>query len=303
MWAASLPNHSAGQVAAACVANAKATSQLKALVTQSLQYIEKNSETYREVAARDALHTTSADDFPLPVGLTREHLFDLYTNRLANRTKASAQAKIIYRALRDAGPDKRCAYCRSSPARQLDHFMPKDGFFTLAIEPWNLVPCCNTCNQALLARWNTIADQRMIHPYFMPPLGRWLAARIDVGDPANNIEPIVVYTAEPNPDMLEEELCNRVREQFRQMDLAATLSDAATTDLEDAKWSVRLSSPGSRDNARADLMHQARVRLNRDPNHPIGVLYEALANDNGFIDFYLTDNVEREILEPSDALR
>lgn len=300
MWAADRPDRTAKQTAIACVSTAHDDRPWKQAIMKSLSHIERNSTAYRDAAVIDSLHTMEVEDFPLPPGLSKKDMLALYKRRLAS-SQAPAQAAEIYRRLRALGPVRRCAYCRSAPARQLDHFMPKDSFAALAIDPWNLVPCCGFCNLKLLADWEREPSKRRLHPYFMPQIGRWLSADLDIGDPRNGIEPIIVYRAEPDRTQLGEELSNRVREQFNRLDLGATLADAAASTLEDAKWLLRLSITVPREVARANLIDQARVHLAQDPNHPTGVLYEALAINDAFVDYYSADGFQapdREIPAP-----
>lgn len=39
-----------------------------------------------------------------------------------------------------------CPYCGIEPSRTFDHFLPKTIYASLSTTPFNLIPCCPTCN-------------------------------------------------------------------------------------------------------------------------------------------------------------
>ncbi|WP_191986299.1 HNH endonuclease [Mycobacteroides salmoniphilum] len=201
----------------------------------------------------------------------------LYEQRLA---RPRTPAYPIYEQLRNSGAGRRCAYCRAGTARTLDHFIPKHHIGTLAIEPWNLVPCCDSCNNHLGHRWDRSPSGRAIHPYFMPDLGRWLRASVDVShDPT---EPaIVVYRPDPDPS-LGEELCSRVRAQFEALSLRGTIGTFAVDELQTVQRRLQTRFWDEHD-AREYLAEEAEVLLEYDSNSIRGVLYEALSVSTAFI--------------------
>ena len=283
MWATDgFPAVSASDTAKACVERMQNTNQIKILVQASLSQFNSNSQTYQTAAIADALHTLTADDFPRPGGLSDEQMRRLYKEQLA---AARSAAYHIYLSLRQSGPGRRCTYCRYQVADGLDHVIPKALMSALSIEPWNLVPACSLCNRRLLDQWPTDPAQRMLHPYFMPRIGRWLYATVDNGSPGTDEEVVVRFRAQPD-SQLGEELCSRVRFQFRTLGLDATFGTLALDELRPVQTTLRQQFE-HKDDARAHLSEQADIHQASDVNSLRGVLYEALAQDDIFIGNHL----------------
>lgn len=283
MWATDgFPAVSASDTAKACVERMQNTNQIKILVQASLSQFDSNSQTYQTAAIADALHSLTADDVPRPGGLSDEQMRRLYKEQLA---AARSAAYHIYLSLRQSGPGRRCTYCRYQVADGLDHVIPKALMSALSIEPWNLVPACSLCNRRLLDQWPTDPAKRMLHPYFMPRIGRWLYATVDNGSPGTDEEVVVRFRAQPD-SQLGEELCSRVRFQFRTLGLDATFGTLALDELRPVQTTLRQQFE-HKDDARAHLSEQAEIHQASDVNSLRGVLYEALAQDDIFIGNHL----------------
>ena len=59
---------------------------------------------------------------------------------------------------------EQCPICGISAPDELDHYLPKSEFPTLAIYVRNLVPICGTCNKKKSAIWSE--NGNFFHPYF-----------------------------------------------------------------------------------------------------------------------------------------
>lgn len=250
---------------------------MKVAVLKGLPQFDHNSDTYRAAAENDTLHTVTAAEFPLPDGITTDDMEHLYDDQLSR----SRTAYPIYQALRTSGPGQRCTYCRCQTADTLDHYIPKKVLGALSIEPWNLVPCCTRCNRNLSAAWETDPSRRMLHPYFMPDLGRWLQAEI-----VDSEDPYVVFRAEPDPNQLNEEIGMRIRAQFDALHLRETLGSIAIDELQIIQ--KRVNNNFSLEHlARDHLLEQAAELFELDTNSLRGVLCETAANDANFIQNHL----------------
>lgn len=199
---------------------------------------------------------------------------------------AGSAAYWIYRSLQQSGPGRRCTYCRYQVADSLDHVIPKTLMSALSIEPWNLVPACSLCNRSLRAQWPTDPAQRMLHPYFMPKIGRWLYARVDNGAPGTDEEVVVRFYAEPDTKEFGEELCSRVRWQFASLGLDRTFGAIAVDELRPIQATLRAHFE-RKDDAHEHLSEQSDIHFEVDPNNLRGVLYETLAQDDTFIGNHL----------------
>jgi len=196
----------------------------------------------------------------------------IYRNRLAG---ARSSGRKIYDQLMSAAPHGLCVYCRYGQAVTLDHFLPKATFAALSIEPWNLIPSCQQCNHRLGDSWNVDADAEMLHPYFMPDLGRWLRAEVERTTPV-----VVTFSVDPAP-MLDPRLARRIDNQFESLGLAELYSVVSSQEL--SSLERRLPSIFNNEvQVRAHLLEIAATALALDPNDRRGVMYEALGRDEWY---------------------
>ncbi|WP_276127094.1 HNH endonuclease [Mycolicibacterium septicum] len=263
------------EAAQACVSQSRSRNrEIDTALQEALSDFDVNSKAYQQAGKAGALHTLTAADFPSPGSLSPERVKWLYKQRLKNPGRKAAYA--IYVRLRSSGPNGYCAYCRYQNAGTLDHFLPKAEFGMLAIEPWNLVPCCTECNGN---RNERSPDSRLIHPNFLDhELGRWLYGSVVTHDPV-----LIEFFAEP-AERIGEDLGQRVRDQFRALKLADLYSKVAADTIANAKADLRRSGGNLQiDDARAHLLDESMRAFDVNPNFLRGVVYEALANDETFI--------------------
>lgn len=75
--------------------------------------------------------------------------------------------------------NKRCCYCNNHKIEVVDHFLPESKYNFLAVNPINLVPSCEECNDNKLAYSPSSVDPVLVHPYFdfIDEIS-WLAVKI-----------------------------------------------------------------------------------------------------------------------------
>lgn len=99
-----------------------------------------------------------------------------------------------------------CPYCDGEIGTpQLDHYMAKSSFPLLACSPWNLVPICVSCNDAVTAKGDRPAitlgpppsAKDWLHPFFRPA-----SVQVQIklnGTPQNSIPQL--YSPDPAEDL------------------------------------------------------------------------------------------------------
>lgn len=92
-----------------------------------------------------------------------EYMKKLYTGQFAHK---GCQAYKFYKIIRNS--QHTCAYCNFyvRSVSQLDHYLPKSVFPSLAISPVNLIPICSDCNFNKREYYSVKKDEMIIHPYF-----------------------------------------------------------------------------------------------------------------------------------------
>ncbi len=186
-----------------------------------------------------------------------------------------------------------CPYCDGEIGTpELDHYLSKSGFPLLACSPWNLVPVCGSCNDAVTAKGDrpaiTLGPPRStddwLHPFFRSASTQ---VRIELsGTPQNSIPQLhspdaAEQTRLSNHADLIQSLSKRwtnvaaahfdvlVREVTRKMTVSNSVKSLVKTKLED-----HLESRGK---AASSMVHAAvcQAVLDRRPEY-----LEEFANPN-----------------------
>lgn len=170
-----------------------------------------------------------------------------------------------------------CSYCQYGPAKTLDHFVPKTLVPALSVDPWNLIPACYECNHELREDFSDLDDEQFLHPYSMPPIGRWLSAQVVSADPV-----VVTYTAEPDSSFATS-IAVRVRNQFDRLRLGDMYTVASGPELmELSRMLQREFGPENPTDVRASLARDASAAQEVDLNSRRGAMFEALSEDDWF---------------------
>jgi hypothetical protein len=272
MWAGSRPTITADEAAKACARGVR-DADLRQRVVDSCPEFLANSTKLQTAAASDKLHEAKASDYPVS-DLSREELLWLYTAQLSRKRGPGRE---IYDRIMVKAPSGLCIYCRHSVATTLDHFVPKTLIPGLSIDPWNLVPACSDCNHGLLNDFSEQAAEEMLHPYFVPPIGRWLTASIDRTHPV-----AVRFDATPDASLVPE-LQARIRSQFDRLDLGRRYSVICASDLVGLSRRLSVRFGGAEpDEVSAYLTELALLAFETDLNDRRAVMFEALAADEWY---------------------
>lgn len=273
MWASPQPAVTAGESATACARGVR-DPDLRKRVTGARREFLANSARLQTAAASDKLHEATAGDYLVP-GLSLDELLWLYKAQLSRKNSPGRRA--VYDQIMVGAPFGLCVYCRHSAATTLDHFVPKALVPGLSIDPWNLVPACSDCNHGLLDSFSQQPTEQMLHPYFMPQIGRWLTASVDHTLPA-----VVQFAATPDASLAPENQA-RIRNQFDKLDLGRRYSILCGSEL--SGLSRLLPARFSRTDPAeisAYLSEASHAAFETDRNDRRAVMYEALAADDWY---------------------
>lgn len=170
------------------------------LYLESLQgEVESYSHRYEELASSGRLNEfTVPTIFDDQVNENNKWLKKLYKNYLSVKSNSKyAEAYKFYNSIKNYETYhkiRRCTYCNHHMVQALDHFLPESIFKALAVNPINLVPSCDFCNET---KWtykpdNLKPNSVLIHPYFDDVMNvDWLKVKIKI----NHIFKV-------NPDMI-----------------------------------------------------------------------------------------------------
>jgi 5-methylcytosine-specific restriction endonuclease McrA len=272
VWASTKPTVTAGESAQACASGIR-DKDLRQKVVDACANFLTNSARLQAAAADDKLHQATASDYPVE-RLSRDNLLWLYDAQLSRKRRPGHE---IYDKIMVNAPFGLCVYCHHSVATTLDHFIPKTIIPSLSIDPWNLVPACSDCNHGLLDAFSDQPAEEMLHPYFIPSIGRWLTASIDHAHPVT-----VRFAATPDAS-LAPELQARIRYQFDRLRLGPLYSVLCSGELVGVSRTLSSllggAAPGE---ISAYLSESALPWLKTDQNDRRAIMFEALAADQWY---------------------
>lgn len=269
MLAVDRPVDDAGAVFAACATRTRDVLLRAALLAQRAN-----------VEARAALYCQHADLGSL-FGLAPEDPVDVDANELSglyNRVLVKGGERPLYLKLRGASRFNRCPTCGQRDVKTLDHYLAKDQYPELAVFPANLVPCCFGCNHSKMNYRAQGPGEQLFHPYYDDWSGyRLMRATI-------NVDALVTtsFTIR-SPNGVEENLIERARNHFSQLDLAPLYEQHSAIELVERKpiFQSIFASDGA-DGLRDELAFEARNRRRANINSWQSALYRALSRSDEF---------------------
>lgn len=272
MWSVDPPPVTALDAARACARGVRST-DLAGRIKSSESAFAANSAALKQAADTHQLHLVNASTYSVPK-LGDGELKKLYTQQMA---KVGRPGREIYSAIIARARHGLCSYCQYGAARTLDHFVPKSGVPALSIDPWNLIPCCRDCNSALLEQYADDEDLQLLHPYSLPPVGRWLYAEINHSHPVT-----ATFIVDPDAD-LATSIRKRLINQFLKLNLGRLYAVVAAQDIAEAIQTLSTHFAASAVEEVSDhLRGLSSMAFAYDDNSRRAVLFEALADDEWF---------------------
>lgn len=272
MWGAKPPGFSCTVMALACSTSIRDEDLQKRLLGE-LSALETNNDRYQSEGAAGTLWKTSATDYPV-VTLSDDDFRWLYSQKVVGRR---SDARRLYDELLASALLDRCPYCNHNRPRTLDHFLPKSDYASLAIDPWNLVPCCGDCNHQMLNAFATAGAEYGFHPYFETISEDWLV--VDIIDDAG----VAAVFSASCPTHWPEELALRVRHSFQALRLADLYASASGGAIAELRHQVeRLHDEVGPDAVRSHLQEASDSVGKVGPNNWRAVLYRGLADSAWF---------------------
>ena len=225
--------------------------------------VQQEYDLYQKNAVNNLLHLTQRKVF---ADLTSDNLINLYKNRLVKVLELRRYYDFIL-----ASADK-CPFCGIAlNPKTLDHYLHKNEFPQFAVFPFNLIPCCDTCNRI---KGTSIPSKRgdyYINPYYDTEIydERWLYARIATHSPIG----VKFYVQESVK--LSEMQNRKIRFHFQQLELSKSYSIKAAEMISNLNWELK-------DNR--DIKGALAKKIN--PRQPVNywhnVLIECLLNDQWY---------------------
>ena len=150
--------------------------------------------------------------------------------KVYDRGMVGGPGRDIYNDIIASPPQGRCPLCMERDAKELDHYLPKAHFPSLAVAPLNLIPSCHDCNKTKRNKVAENAENVPLHPYY-DKLGNdiWLVAKVIQSSPSA----LQFFTTQPS--RWPSSFYKRVENHFASLDLAELFSIKAAQHLADIR--------------------------------------------------------------------
>ncbi|MHA3104373.1 hypothetical protein [Acinetobacter sp. ANC 3791] len=150
--------------------------------------VEKYSNLYEQLASSEKLNEFVVPDiFNEKFNSNNKWLTNLYKYYLSVKNNSKyAEAYKFYNSIKNYETYQkltRCTYCNHTMVQALDHFLPESIFNALAVNPINLIPTCDFCNEKkrTYTPSNLQPKSVLIHPYFDNVMNvDWLKVKIRI---------------------------------------------------------------------------------------------------------------------------
>ncbi len=134
-----------------------------------------------------------------------------------------------------------CPYCQLDKVGTLDHILPKTPFPEYSSMPWNLIPCCSTCNSKKDDYWLDENNKRCFINFYIddiPPV-QYFFADVSV---ANGKIAIKFYLRFPVG--YDSVLQTRIEKHYKKLDLLKRYLDNSDDVITELEYFVRNYAPG-----------------------------------------------------------
>lgn len=137
-----------------------------------------------------------------------------------------------------------CPYCQLDMVGTLDHILPKTPFPEYSAMPWNLIPCCSTCNSKKDDYWLDENNKRCFINFYIddiPPVQYFFA---DVSVVNGNID---IKFALRFPVGYDPVLQTRIEKHYKRLDLIKRYLENSDDVIEELESTIRNYAPGVSD--------------------------------------------------------
>lgn len=166
--------------------------------SQSEKYLDLIQKSKLEDLDTPSVFEISKDEDGRKLDSCKNHWFvKLYKYYLSKSDPKYQNANYFYSRIKLDGVNnnynKRCCYCNNHKIEVVDHFLPESKYIFLAVNPINLVPSCEECNDNKHAYSPSSVEPVLVHPYFdfiddICWLGVNIVDRIVVTDTYDNVK-------------------------------------------------------------------------------------------------------------------
>lgn len=210
---------------------------------------EKSSLLRRKIRRRFGLYKKMLRDDKLEE--LRIHPLSMSDNKAealrgiySYRAKKFKELKLELTTTPEGRVSNLCPYCQLEKVGTLDHILPKTPFPEYSSMPWNLIPCCSTCNSKKDDIWLDEHNKRCFINFYIddiPPIQYFFA---DVSVVNGDLE--IKYNLR-FPAGYPADLKARIESHYKKLDLVNRYLENSDDVIEELKFVIRNYAPGISD--------------------------------------------------------
>ncbi|QXO65121.1 hypothetical protein [Morganella morganii] len=238
------------------------------------QLIEERYEAYMQAVAQNTLCNLQSDAQALQIRRPLRACYDVATKPLRD----------LKQLIEDAQPRrllKYCPMCGVTLPGTFDHYLPASKFPEFAVHPFNLVPCCGTCNSTKDDDWLSVTGKRQyLHAYSdQVPAQKIVFVTLHENP---NLDGVGATFLLQRPVNLLDEMWELIDSHFSRLKLLARYNELGNDEvaeiLADCCTYIEAGGPDVRDFLRRRTEERSRIY---GQNHWVVVLMDAMAqHDN-----------------------
>lgn len=182
----------------------------------------------------------------------------LVANYTGHMVPKKSRGREIYNRIIRQPKLRTCPLCSVGKVKTLDHFLPKEHYPLLAVNPDNLVPACRDCQGEKMSHFPDSIETQLLHPYFDEIDSPWLAARVN-----ENRAVIEYYVSAPAG--LSKETAGKACTHFTKLNLGLRFSEQAASRIGEMRYQLKkLYEAGSHSAVSQHLLseHEGHVKNN-----------------------------------------
>ncbi|WP_342551083.1 HNH endonuclease signature motif containing protein [Lysinibacillus sp. FSL M8-0216] len=266
------PSFFVEEILETCISSFRESNPLKEKLNQCKEKIVLEENTYNELCGEKKFHVYPEVESIISI-LDSKEMAKIYDEKLVG-----GAARYFYDRLKLSVVDEKCPFCGQKNIKEIDHFLPKEKYATLALTPINLIPICKDCNFIKKSHVPSTYEEILFNPYFDDfNEEKWLVASI------SKSLPVRVKFKVNEDSTINENDRKRIETTFNLLDLGQIYRIEANTEIGNMKfsWKRVYASKGS-EALHQRLLEDAESRKEYRKNSWQTALYEALSTSPWF---------------------
>lgn len=274
------PDFLVSEIIDSCISSFRESNPLKGKLESCKVKITDEEIVYRELCDQREFHTYPEFDTINSI-LNSKEMAKIYDEKLVG-----GAARNYYDRLKLAAEDEKCPFCGQKNIKEIDHFLPKEKYATLALTPINLIPICKDCNFIKKSHVPSTYEEILFNPYFDNfNHEKWLFASISTDLPLR-----VKFEVNQNENVaFSMGDRKRIEITFELLDLAKIYKIEANTEICNMKFSWKnVHSIKGSEALHKRLLEDTESRKYHRRNSWQTALYEALSESPWFYEDLIT---------------